>query len=98
LNEKNAPAYPAAIGFYDGASVLLEAVPAPGYQFAGWGGSVSGFENPLTVPVDCNKTIIARFSPKTSDPLLIILSGAGTSLFGLIAWLFARRDLIRQTP
>ena len=45
-----------------GKSVRLEAVPARGYSFEGWSGSLSGNSNPTTVTMDCNKKVTAEFS------------------------------------
>lgn len=44
-----------------GDVVTLEAIPAPGYSFAGWEGDVSGTDNPLTFTVTSNKTVRAVF-------------------------------------
>ncbi|WP_299714898.1 InlB B-repeat-containing protein [uncultured Tenacibaculum sp.] len=51
-----------ADGLYvDGTSVELTATPAAGYQFDGWSGDATGTTNPLTITMDADKTIIARF-------------------------------------
>ena len=55
------PSYPG------GTSVTLTAIPAAGYDFAGWGGDMGGVTNPLTVRVTANMTVTAKF----------IVSGSG---------------------
>ena len=47
-----------------GESVLLTAVPAPGYQFNGWSGQATGRSNPLPVVMNKNKNIQASFGPE----------------------------------
>jgi hypothetical protein len=46
-----------------GASVTLAAAPAPGYAFVGWGGDLSGIDNPATLVVDRDRNVAARFDP-----------------------------------
>jgi hypothetical protein len=53
--------------FNAGTSVVLTAVPAAGYRFAGWGGSASGTANPLTVVMDSSKTVSAAFTFAYAD-------------------------------
>ncbi len=48
--------------FAAGTMVQLEAVPAAGYQFSNWAGSVSGTGNPVSVVVDTDKAITASFT------------------------------------
>lgn len=46
-----------------GEQVTLAAAPtAPGYNFAGWQGDVTGTQNPITVPVTKNMNVTATFS------------------------------------
>ena len=44
-----------------GETVTLTAVPGPDSVFAGWSGDASGSANPLTLTMDANKTVVARF-------------------------------------
>ena len=48
-----------------GATVVLTATPAQGYQFSGWGGDATGFMNPLTLTMNSNKNITANFTAIT---------------------------------
>lgn len=43
---------------------LTAAATAPGYNFAGWQGDVTGTENPVTVPVTKNMVVTALFAQK----------------------------------
>jgi len=57
--------------------VTLTAVPADGWDFAGWSGAVSGTTNPTTVTMASNKTVTATFLPKYN--LLIETRGSGST-------------------
>jgi hypothetical protein len=48
--------------FKDGSIVTLVASPAQYYRFDGWAGEASGANNPLTVNMNSNQQIVARFS------------------------------------
>ena len=41
--------------FVDGTIVSVSAEPAPGYQFGGWGGDLTGTNNPGNLLIDGNK-------------------------------------------
>ena len=76
--EQTAPSsYPSTLSFSDGASVRVEAVPAPGYRFDNWGGDLSGNTNPATIVIDCNKEITASFS-RIIHTLTIQVNGSGS--------------------
>lgn len=42
--------------------VTLTAVPLPGYEFTGWSGNLSGTDNPATITMDSDKSVIPIFS------------------------------------
>jgi len=48
--------------YTEGTVVTLTAVPNPGWQFAVWGGNLSGNTNPTTITMDSNKTVTANFT------------------------------------
>jgi hypothetical protein len=51
-------------GVYDAGSVVtLTATPAPGYEFAGWGGDLAGTDNPAALVVDRDRRVGAWFDP-----------------------------------
>jgi len=55
------PSLPFTESYSQGKVVAIKAVPSFGYVFKGWGGSISGNENPEFVVMDCNKKITAGF-------------------------------------
>jgi hypothetical protein len=59
-------------------TVMLTAEPAEGYEFVSWSGQASGTGNPLSVLMDEDKVIQARFAPITHQLMeveMISLSG-----------------------
>ena len=70
--------YPFASDFDTGASVTVEAVPAPGYSFDGWSGDLSGSDNPASLVITCNKNITAIFS-RIGYTLTVGVAGNGSS-------------------
>ncbi len=69
-------------GYTSGTSVTLTALPNAGYQFDGWGGDLSGTNNPRNLTVDNPLNITAAFSP--CSPSNIILNPGFES--GLTHW------------
>lgn len=49
-------------GYPPNEPVTVTAVPNPGYEFASWGGDLSGTTNPQTIQVKSNLTISATFT------------------------------------
>jgi pectate lyase len=47
--------------FHEGEPAMLTAVPAIGWEFAGWGGDVTGTANPVALTMDGNKSVTANF-------------------------------------
>ena len=43
-------------------SVVLKAIPAPGYRLANWGGDASGNSETVELTMSCNKSVTAVFS------------------------------------
>lgn len=62
--------------FPKGSVAVLRATPASGQAFIGWEGDAAGVENPLSITLDTNKTITARF---TSHPKLVFHSSIRNS-------------------
>lgn len=48
--------------YTSGTIVALTAVPASGYVFSGWSGSLSGNTNPTSITMDSNKVVTATFT------------------------------------
>ncbi|MBI5140874.1 MAG: DUF1566 domain-containing protein [Nitrospirae bacterium] len=53
--------------FADGAVVSLNAVPIPGWIFAGWSGDAGGTANPLSVTMNADKNITALFDSDSDE-------------------------------
>jgi hypothetical protein len=65
-------------GVYDpGTLVTLTALPARGSEFAGWGGDLSGEQNPAVLLVDGDRSVTARFDP-LPIALLEVRTGSST--------------------
>ena len=47
--------------YLDGTIVTITATADPGWVFDGWDGDVSGTQNPITITMDADKEVIARF-------------------------------------
>jgi len=54
--------YPYSFGYNVATNVHFEAVPAPGCEFTHWSGDLTGTQNPTNMLIDCDKTVVARFS------------------------------------
>ncbi|MCK5212484.1 MAG: hypothetical protein KAQ74_01065 [Dehalococcoidia bacterium] len=55
------------IEIWQGDEVVLEAVPAKGYEFAGWSGSLTSDDNPLETPFYNHKSLTANFVISEED-------------------------------
>jgi uncharacterized repeat protein (TIGR02543 family) len=65
--------------FTNGESVQVEAVPASGYEFSNWSGSLDGEDNPATIEMTCAKSITANFSKsKVVHTLTMQVNGNGS--------------------
>ncbi|MDD5093322.1 MAG: endo-1,3-alpha-glucanase family glycosylhydrolase [Dehalococcoidia bacterium] len=60
-----------------GSQITLTATPASGYFFSGWGGAVSGSQNPLTLTMGSDMNITATFT-KVQNTLSTSISPAGS--------------------
>ncbi|PSR55872.1 hypothetical protein AHMF7605_21390 [Adhaeribacter arboris] len=65
--------------YNSGESVVLAALPASGYQFAGWSGAVTSTVNPLTLVMNNNQTITANFTRMETLPTTIRINAGGTT-------------------
>jgi hypothetical protein len=76
-----APALGGAVtsgGWFDSDTVVsIAATPAAGYQFSGFGGDLSGTDNPQNVTMNAAKSVTANFSPVTFR-LRVSITGSGS--------------------
>lgn len=52
---------PSTGSYIAGSVQTLTATPQAGYAFSGWGGDASGTSNPISIPMDGNKSVVANF-------------------------------------
>jgi uncharacterized repeat protein (TIGR02543 family) len=67
---------PPVSGHYEGGeTVTLTAVASPGWKFDRWSGDVTGNLSPLTITMDANKSIIAKFVPTVNGTENLVKNG-----------------------
>jgi len=65
-----------------GTDVLLTAVAAEGWEFAGWSGDASGTDNPTTVDIIGNMEVTATFAEVViSDALYLVVKGTDNFVY-----------------
>ena len=47
--------------YLNGTTVILQAFPYEGYEFDQWSGDISSYDNPVSIVMNSNKTIVAKF-------------------------------------
>lgn len=68
---------PSGRAYLKGATIKLTPIPSEGWIFDGWGGDLTGIENPKTVLMDAPKSLTAKFK-RRDYPLSITIEGEGT--------------------
>ena len=58
---------PSSGSYEEGTEITIRVSPNQYYEFDKWSGSWSGSENPLTITMDGNKTLIGYFKLQDSD-------------------------------
>ena len=66
---------PNAATYSKGASVVVTATPASGWEFAGWSGTLVSNENPLQVNVTTDYDLTATFKPLPGTVVKLIKNG-----------------------
>ena len=96
------PFYPYTRTLVPDVDVALEAIPADGYYFVGWGGDLSGSANPTYVRMDSNVTVTALFFPEelfSTDARLHLILPMGTVVRDSGGELLAGLDInVDETP
>ncbi len=68
---------PPAAQYFVGDVVSVSASASPGWEFAGWGGDLTGVENPITVTLAADTTVAANFRER--PPGLVVEDFEGES-------------------
>ncbi len=76
-NPSKSASCPTIYQYTAGTNVSLTAVPTTGYEFDGWGGALTGTQNPQSVVINDNKSVTARFSDSNEGCFLLILEHTG---------------------
>jgi len=73
---------PSASYYSSGSAVTVTATPASGWEFAGWDGDATGSTNPLSVTMNKNKVITAKFTPVIDPDKNLVTNGTFTNTSG----------------
>ena len=84
------PSYPYKLDLEAGITIDIEAVPATGYSFDGWNGSLSGNTNPVSLTMDCEKSISADFSRDSTLTITAAISSL-VVILAIVSAIIARR-------
>jgi hypothetical protein len=60
-----------------GATVSVTAIPAPGFDFAGWSGDLAGLPNPAEISMDGDRSAAAQFDPLPPETVSLDVAGQG---------------------
>jgi len=70
---------PSSPYYSSGTSVSLKANPVSGWKFDSWSGDATGTANPVSVTMNANKSVIAKFTPLIDPAANIIKNGTFTN-------------------
>jgi len=70
---------PSASYYSSGSTVKVTATPASGWKFSSWDGDATGSDNPLTVTMNKNKVITAKFIPVIDATKNLVTNGTFTN-------------------
>jgi len=76
---------PVASYYSSGSNVTVTATPASGWKFSSWDGDATGSTNPLTVKMDKNKVVTAKFTPLIDPDKNLVTNGTFANTDG---WAF----------
>jgi hypothetical protein len=76
--------------YLEGSVVMLTAMPEDGFDFAMWQGDLSGPENPASLTLDEDKSVVAVF--QAPEPAELVLRGAALALLGALTRRRRRRE------
>ena len=69
--------YPASFTYHYMEEAQLEALPCVGWHFSGWSSDLEGEENPTSIVMDSDKTVVASFS-RDQYTLTVNIEGQGS--------------------
>ncbi|HTH47454.1 MAG TPA: hypothetical protein VMB21_08090 [Candidatus Limnocylindria bacterium] len=75
--------------------VTFSAVPAPGWAFTGWSGSLDGSLNPTSLVINGNKAVTANFTPTFT--VTAGVTGLGTVLVAPLKLVYLSNDVVTVT-
>lgn len=78
--------------FAYGTRVSVRAAAAPGYRFSHWSGAVQGADNPITLTIESDVSLVAHFH-HASGFSWWWLAAIGGGVLGLLVFLRSRRSL-----
>ena len=81
--------------YHYGDEVTLQAIPDPGWGFAGWTGDLEGTANPAVLIMDGHKTITAVF--EWQHNLTVNTEGAGSVLLDPDGGIYAHDSVVQLT-
>lgn len=79
---------PDQAAYAPGETVTLEAVPAPGWTFAGWSGDLAGEANPAALVMTADRSITATFVPQVAVPALPVADEFDGPTLNETVWTF----------
>jgi LPXTG-motif cell wall-anchored protein len=93
INGSASSTYPFEHYFGADTPVQLEIIPAEGFHFRSWSGSIFEKDATTEIIMDCDKTIIANLSPAedggNQNGLLVVVGTIILTVLG--AWVFVRK-------
>jgi hypothetical protein len=70
---------PGAHTYAEGAKVICTATPNTGYMFSAWDGAYTGNQNPVTITMNGDKSLMANFAPVIQYSLTMNTEGPGST-------------------
>lgn len=74
INTVEPPSFPWSGSYFQGLALEVEAIPLPGYEFAGWQGDVVSNDRMLDLTLTANTSLTANFISSTGDGRSLVIS------------------------
>ena len=72
--------------YAEGTTVELTAVADAGWQFSGWSGDLTGTQNPVSVVVTADTTVLGAFETDTSPPVISNIQVTPGQTSATVSW------------